>query len=129
MTLLRRPLSDDFGHRTLGSPAASQARVTQGAKAEAVKETGFPMRGKTIKATILGAGALALMAGTAIAADMPVYTKAPPPVLGGSVANASPTRPISRWALNKLREGIPDCLTNRRALSESIPRASSSRFR
>ena len=40
------------------------------------------MRGKTIKATILGAGALALMAGTAIAADMPVYTKAPPPMVG-----------------------------------------------
>jgi uncharacterized protein (TIGR02001 family) len=38
------------------------------------------MRGKTIKATILGAGALALMAGTAIAADMPVVTKAPPMV-------------------------------------------------
>jgi uncharacterized protein (TIGR02001 family) len=40
------------------------------------------MRGKTIKATILGAGALALMAGTAVAADMPVYTKAPPPMVG-----------------------------------------------
>jgi uncharacterized protein (TIGR02001 family) len=38
------------------------------------------MRGKTINATILGAGALALMAGTAIAADMPVVTKAPPMV-------------------------------------------------
>jgi uncharacterized protein (TIGR02001 family) len=38
------------------------------------------MWGKTIKATILGAGALALMAGSAIAADAPVYTKAPPPV-------------------------------------------------
>jgi uncharacterized protein (TIGR02001 family) len=37
------------------------------------------MRGKTIKATILAAGALALMAGSAIAADAPVYTKAPPP--------------------------------------------------
>ena len=45
-----------------------------------MEKTGFPMRGKIIKATILGAGALALMAGTAIAADMPVVTKAPPMV-------------------------------------------------
>lgn len=38
------------------------------------------MQGKTIKATILGAGAgaLALLAGSAMAADLPVYTKAPP---------------------------------------------------
>jgi uncharacterized protein (TIGR02001 family) len=82
VTLLRRPLSDDFRHRTSGSPAAGQAKLATAGERKRSKKTGFPMRGKTIKATILGAGALALMAGTAIAADMPVYTKAPPPMVG-----------------------------------------------
>jgi uncharacterized protein (TIGR02001 family) len=105
VTLLQRGHFDDFYRRTLGSTAAGQAKVAQGPKAEAVKEAGFPMWGKTIKATIIGAGALALMAGSAIAADAPVYTKAPPPApatspfdvsFGGVVATDYNFRGISQ---------------------------------
>lgn len=46
------------------------------------------MRGKTIRTSIFAAGALALLAGSAVAADAPVVTKAPPMV--GKAPVASP---------------------------------------
>lgn len=46
------------------------------------------MRGNKIKTSMIAAGALALMAGSALAADMPVVTKAPPPVGKAPVGSA-----------------------------------------
>jgi uncharacterized protein (TIGR02001 family) len=88
VTLITEGNSGDFGHRTFGSTAAAQAKFERGPPGGRGQNTGFSMRGNMLKTTIIAAGALALMAGTSLAADAPVVTKAPPmvgkaPVGGG----------------------------------------------